>query len=245
LTVSASKATPFEHGALPAHRSLLYLPAWNAEVIAAARVLPCDAVILCLEDATPAEQKADGRSIVAHALARGGFAARQVVVRVNSLDSEWGEADLFAIMEYAPDVVLAPMIRSAEELAAYRRYLARETEIWAMVETAEAALRIDALCGGGLDADLTALVLGTNDLARSLKARPGPGREVLWPVFTTTIAAARAHGLAVYDGIFMDVENEEGFVAQCRQAWEFGFDGKTLLSPRQIEACNAVFGPTK
>lgn len=225
-------------------RSALYLPASNARAIAKARTLPCDVVILDLEDAVAPDMKLDARAAAVAAVGEGGFGDRELVVRVNALSTEWGEADCLALHEVAQDAalgaVLVPKPDDGDDVAAYRERLG-DLPIWAMVETAGAVLRLDSLSRAP---GLAALVMGTNDLAKELGARPGADRLPLLGFLASTVAAARAHGLAVLDGVHNAIDDHEGFAAECAQGVRFGFDGKTLIHPSQIEPCNAAFSPT-
>jgi len=221
-------------------RSVLYMPATNAKAVAKARTLACDVVVIDLEDAVAPEAKAAGRAAAVAAVREGGFGPRSVVVRVNAIDSPWGRDDCRALADVAPDAVLVPKIDDAAGVAAYRSALG-EVPIWAMVETMRAVLRIDDLASG---AGLAALVVGTNDLAKEMRARPGADRAPFQGFLAATVAAARAHGLAAIDGVYNGIEDATGFAAECAQGLAFGFDGKTLIHPSQIAACNEAFSPT-
>ena len=216
------------------------MPASNAKAIAKARTLPCDVVILDLEDAVAADMKADARAAAVAAVREGGFGGRELVVRVNALATEWGEADCAALRQVAPDAVLVPKPDDGAGIAAYRERLGG-APIWAMVETAKAVLRLESLASAP---GLAALVIGTNDLAKELGARPGDDRLPFLGFLAQTVAAARVHGLAALDGVYNAIDDAEGFAAECAQGLRFGFDGKTLIHPSQIEPCNAAFTPT-
>ena len=221
-------------------RSALYLPASNQRAIAKARELPADVIILDLEDAVAPEAKADARAQAVAALAEGGFGTRELVVRVNGLDTEWGESDLAALSQGNAAAVLVPKIAAASDLVAYRSKLGESTALWAMIETAASLFRLDEIAGAE---GLEALVMGTNDLAKETGARLGGSRLPFVGAFGLAVAAARARGIAIFDGVFNDIEDEQGFIAEARQAVDFGFDGKTLIHPRQIGPCNAAFSP--
>ena len=221
-------------------RSALYLPASNQRAIAKARELPCDVIILDLEDAVAPDAKADARAQAVAALGEGGFGDREVVVRVNGLDTEWGEADLSALSHNSPAAVLVPKIAAARDIAAYRSKLGRAIPLWAMVETAASLFRLDEIAGAE---GLEGFVMGTNDLAKETGARLGGLRLPFVGALGLAVAAARAHGIVVIDGVFNDIDDEQGFAAEARQAVDFGFDGKTLIHPRQIAPCNAAFSP--
>lgn len=221
-------------------RSALYLPASNAKAIAKARTLPCDVVILDLEDAVAPDAKAMARDQAVAAVNEGGFGPREIVVRVNALDTEWGADDLAALQLCSPDAVLVPKVMHAGDVDHYARHMAATTPIWAMIETTASLFRLDTIAGAER---LTALVMGTNDLAKETGAQPGRDRLPFVGALGLAVAAARLHGRVILDGVFNGIDDDEGFSAQARQAVEFGFDGKTLIHPRQIDPCNAAFLP--
>jgi citrate lyase subunit beta/citryl-CoA lyase len=231
-------------------RSALYMPGSNARALEKARTLPADVLILDLEDAVAPDAKESARAQVSAAVA-AGFGPREVVVRINALDTPWGEEDLAAAAAAAPDAILIPKVSSPEALAAVglrlRRLRAPErVRVWAMVETAHAVLRADAIAGAAHDVDtrLSCLVLGLNDLARETRARLTPGRAPMLPWMMTALAAARANGVDILDGVYNSLSDQEGLRAECEQARDCGFDGKTLIHPGQIAVANAVFAPT-
>ena len=221
-------------------RSALYLPASNARAVAKARTLPCDVVILDLEDAVAPEAKAAARGAAALAVREGGFGGRELVIRVNALSTEWGAADCAALADAQPAAVLLPKVDDAESVAAYASRLPG-LRLWAMVETPRAVLRLDSLAAAP---GLAVLVMGTNDLAKDLGARPGPDRLPLLGFLAQAVSAARAHGLAALDGVYNAFEDADGFARECAQSVQFGFDGKTLIHPSQVDACNAAFSPS-
>ncbi len=232
-------------------RSALYMPASNARALEKARTLPADAVIFDLEDAVAPDRKELARDQACAAARDGGYGAREVVIRINVLDTPWGEADLAAVAQAAPDAVLVPKVSSAEALAAVgmrlRRHGAPErTRVWAMIETPLAVLKAEEIASSALDVDsrLACFVLGTNDLAKETRARLLPGRAVMMPWLMQVLAAARAHGVDVLDGVYNDLSDEAGLRAECEQGRDCGFDGKSLIHPNQIAVANEVFGPT-
>ena len=220
-------------------RSALYMPAANPRAIEKARDLLCDVVILDLEDAVAPDAKEAARTLAVEAVKAGGFGRREVVIRVNGLDTPWGGADLEAAAQARPDAVLVPKISSAAELAPYAAALPAGVRLWAMIETCASLFALGAIAGGPLET----LVIGGNDLAKEMRCRPGVDRAPLLAALSLTVAAARAHGLAVLDGVYNEIEDDAGLEAQCRQGLEFGFDGKTLIHPRQVEAANRAFSP--
>lgn len=227
-------------------RSALYLPASNPKALAKARSLPADVVILDLEDAVAPEHKVAARAQAVAAVAEGGFGRRELVIRANGLDTEWGADDLAAAAAAGPDAVLVPKVSSPGEVRTYDAALAAApapTRLWIMIETCACLplLHDLATCAG--DTRLAGFVLGTNDLAKEMRARPGPERTPFLPILTMAVAAARAHGLVVLDGVCNEFRELDRFTAEARQGLEFGFDGKTLIHPDQIAPCNAVFSP--
>lgn len=221
-------------------RSALYLPASNARAIAKARTLACDVVILDLEDAVAPDNKAMAREAAVAAVRAGGFGGRELVVRVNALATDWGEDDCAALADVRPAAVLVPKVDDGAGVAAYTERLGG-LPVWAMVETARAVLRLESLAAAR---GLAALVMGTNDLAKELGIRPGGDRLPLLGLLTQSVAAARAYGLGVLDGVYNAIDDPEGFAAECTQGARFGFDGKTLIHPAQIDACNVAFSPS-
>ncbi len=224
-------------------RSALFMPATNARAIDKARTLPCDVVILDLEDAVAAPDKAAGRAAAVQAIRDGGFGRRELVVRINGLDTPWGAADLGALSQAAPDAVLVPKVADPAVLQACAAALGQAAPLWAMIESCAAVLRLDALGATSRAAGDAVWVVGPNDLAREMGCRPGAGRASLAPALALTVMAARAHGLAVLDGVFNDIADPEGLADECRHGADLGFDGKTLIHPGQIAAANAAFGP--
>lgn len=223
-------------------RSVLYLPANNARAVDKARSLDCDAVILDLEDAVAPDAKAGARRAMAEAVAAGGFRPR-VGVRVNGLDTPWGADDLAALAGLAPAFVVAPKIESAEAARAVAARLPDGVDLWLMVETPLALLRLDRIAGAG--APLTALMLGVNDLGERMNLVLDADREPLKPWLAAVVAAARGHGLLAIDGVVNATHDAGRLEAECRQGRAFGFDGKSLIHPAQIGAANAAFSPSE
>ena len=232
-------------------RSVLYMPGSNARAIDKARTLPVDGVILDLEDAVAPEAKAQARTQVAEAVKAGGFGAREVFIRVNGLDTPWFADDLAAAVGAAPDAILVPKIARVVELEMIGQRLLdtkadHKIRVWAMLETPLALFNVMALAAEAQDSEtrLAGFVMGTNDLAKETRARIVPGRAPMVPWLSTCVAAARAHGIEILDGVYNDLSNPEGLQNECAQARDFGFDGKTLIHPNQIGACNSAFSPT-
>jgi len=199
-----------------------------------ARELPCDVVVLDLEDSVAPEAKNAARDAVCAAVKNYG--SREVVVRINPLTSSYGKADLEAVRAASPDAVLLPKVESAADLQAAKGPLT----IWAMIETPLGVLNVAAIAASGA----ACLAMGTNDLLKALRAQPLPDRRNLWPALSATVLAARAHGASVIDGTYNDIADQAGFAESCTQGRAFGFDGKSLIHPGQIESCNRIFGPS-
>jgi citrate lyase subunit beta/citryl-CoA lyase len=232
-------------------RSVLYMPGSNTRALEKARELPADGLILDLEDAVAPEAKAQARDAIAKALSDGGFGDREVLVRINGLDTRWWVEDLNAIIAAKPNAVLLPKVSNPaqlEDVASRLIDLGAEPHIriWAMMETPLAMLNVGAIAAAALDTEtrLAGFVMGTNDLAKDTRARLVPGRAPMLPWLMNCVAAARAYGLGILDGVYNDLGNADGFIAECRQACDLGFDGKTIIHPRQIEPCNDAFSPT-
>ncbi|MDT0454592.1 CoA ester lyase [Streptomyces sp. DSM 41527] len=228
-------------------RSVLYMPGANERALEKAKSLPADALILDLEDAVAPDAKADARKRVAAAVASGEYGYREVTIRVNAPGTAWHADDLRAAAEAGPDAVVVPKVESAETVREVERALEAagapdHTALWAMVETPRAMLDARAVAAAG--ERLTVLVMGTNDLAKELHAEHVPGRAPLLTGLSLALLAARESGKVILDGVYNDVKNPEGFEAECVQGRQFGFDGKTLIHPSQVEPCNRVFAPS-
>jgi citrate lyase subunit beta / citryl-CoA lyase len=232
-------------------RSVLYMPGSNARALEKARELPADGLILDLEDAVAPEAKAQAREAIVKSLKDGGYGDREVMVRINGLDTRWWVEDLDAVAKANPDVVLVPKVSDPgqlQDLAARIVDMGTDPKVrvWAMMETPLAILNVRDIAASALDSEtrLAGFVMGTNDLAKDTRAHLVPGRAPMLPWLMTCMAAARAYGLSILDGVYNDLGNAEGFVEECRQARDLGFDGKTLIHPRQIEPCNEAFSPS-
>jgi len=232
-------------------RSLLYMPGSNARALDKARGLPVDGIIIDLEDAVAPEAKAEARSRVVQAVQAGGFGPREVVVRINGLDTPWGHDDMAAVAQARPDAVLLPKVASPETLRVAGGMLRaagapESVRVWAMIETPLAVLSVREIAACALDPSmrLACLVMGTNDLVKETRSRVAPGRWPLLPLLGLSIAGARAYGLDILDGVYNELKDEAGFRAECEQGRDLGFDGKTLVHPGQIEAANAIFAPS-
>ena len=222
-------------------RSVLYLPASNARAIEKARGLNADAVILDLEDAVAPAAKAEARQAAVEALSIGGFGGR-VGVRINGLETPWGADDLAALTGLKPDFVVAPKIESPEAVREVAARLPDGVALWIMVETPLSVLRLDRIAGAG--APLAALMLGINDFGERMNLVLGPEREPLKPWLAAVVAAARGHGLLAIDGVVNATDDADRLQTECLQGRAFGFDGKSLIHPAQIDAANATFSPS-
>ncbi|MFI4966449.1 MAG: HpcH/HpaI aldolase/citrate lyase family protein [Caulobacterales bacterium] len=224
-------------------RSALYLPGSNARAIEKARTLACDVVVLDLEDSVAPEAKAAARALACEAVRTGGFGSRELVVRVNGLDTPWGAEDLAAAAAAAPDAVLAPKVNSPADLAAYRAALGPAIPLWAMIETCQAVLALDALGGASAAQGVGCWVIGVNDLVKEMRCRPGPERAPLLPALALSVMAARAGSVVILDGVYNDIPDLEGLERECAQGADLGFDGKTLIHPTHLPAANRAFSP--
>ncbi|HEX3673987.1 MAG TPA: CoA ester lyase [Rhizomicrobium sp.] len=227
-------------------RSVLYMPGSNGRAMEKAQSLPADAVILDLEDAVAPDAKEMARAQVCEVVKAKCFGGREVVIRVNGLTSQWGAADLAAAAEAEPDAILLPKISSPSDLAEAAEHLtgtkSANTALWAMMETPLAILDAGAIAGAG--GRLACLVMGTNDLVKEFRGRHTQDRQNLSAALGISVAAARAYGLGIIDGVYNDIADADGFLDSCKQARAYGFDGKTLIHPSQLAPCNDVFAPS-
>jgi citrate lyase subunit beta / citryl-CoA lyase len=229
-------------------RSVLYMPASNARALEKAKTLPCDGLILDLEDAVAPDDKPTARDAACAAAASGEYGAREVTIRVNGADTAWHADDLAAASAAGPDAIVVPKVDSADAVLALVEAMAGQdapehTKLWAMVETPYAMLHAEDIAAAS--ERLTVLVMGTNDLAKELYAEHVPGRQPLLAGLGLALLAARATGTVILDGVYNDVKDEDGFLAECQQGREMGFDGKTLIHPGQVAGANAAFAPSE
>ena len=227
-------------------RSVLYMPGSNARALEKARTLPADGFILDLEDAVAPAAKAEARARVVGVLARGGYGDRETVVRVNGPSTPWGADDLAAAARSGADAVLLPKVEGAEEVRAAERALdaagaPESLRLWCMIETPRGVLAAPEIAAA--TPRLACLVAGTSDLVKDLRARHTPGRAEVLASLSLVVLAARASGLAALDGVHLDLADDAGFEAACRQGRDLGFDGKTLIHPKTIDAANRAFAP--
>ena len=227
-------------------RSALYLPASNARALEKARSLPADAIILDLEDAVAPELKDTARAAAVAAVQAGGFGDREVAVRANGLDTPWGAEDLAAIAQSGAAAVLVPKVSTPDEVLACERALAGAPaglQLWTMIETCASIAQLDAIAALAGSTRLSLWVIGTNDIAREMRAPLLPGRAPFLPLLSLAVCAARAHGLAILDGVCNEFRDLGVFEAEAKQGVAYGFDGKTVIHPDQIAPCNAAFSP--
>jgi len=232
-------------------RSALYMPGSNARALEKARTLDVDCLLLDLEDAVAPDAKDLARKQIVEAVTAGGYGDREVVIRINGLDTPWGETDLQAAVTAAPDAILVPKVNSPADLQRIAHMLSlhnapESLKLWAMMETPEAMLNAGAIgaCGKDPEVRLSCFVMGTNDLAKETRARLLPGRAAMMPWLMTCVAAARLGGIDILDGVYNAFQDEEGFAAECAQGADMGMDGKTLIHPKQIAACHGAFSPS-
>ncbi len=227
-------------------RSVLYVPGSNARALEKARALPADALILDLEDAVAPSAKGEARRALGDALRAGGFGPREVAVRVNGSATPWGADDLAFAARCGADAVVLPKVEGEAEVRAAERALEAAgagpaPALWCMIETPRGVLAAPEIAAAS--ARLACLVMGTSDLVKDLRARHTPGRAEVLVALGTVLLAARANGLAALDGVHLDLSDDAGFEAACRQGRDLGFDGKTLVHPRTIALANAIFAP--
>lgn len=226
------------------HRSALFLPASNPRAIAKARTLPCDVVILDLEDAVAPDAKTQARAAALEAAAQG-FGERRLVIRANALDTPWGEADCAALRDAPVDAVLLPKVDGPADARRARALLGEEgPPLWAMIETCRGVLALADLCANAPALRLEGLIAGTNDLAKEMRLPADPARTALMPLLVQMVVAARAYGLIVLDGVCNALDDADRLGAECAQGRMLGFDGKTLIHPSQIAPANTAFGPS-
>jgi citrate lyase subunit beta/citryl-CoA lyase len=226
-------------------RSVLYMPASRASALEKAKSLSADALIFDLEDAVAPDAKADARGMAVQAALSGEYGRREIAIRANGLDTPWGKEDLQAIAQSGAHAVVIPKVESAKMLEEVDQILAdagapENLWLWAMIETPKGVLRVEEIAA---HSKLTVLVMGTSDLAVDLSANHTPERIPFLTSFGLVLLAARAHGRSVLDGVHLNLTDDKEFEAHCRQAVDMGFDGKTLIHPKQVAPANAWFGP--
>ncbi len=228
-------------------RSALYMPGANDKALEKAKSLPTDAIIFDTEDSVAPDMKVAARDKVAAAVRSGEYGSRELTIRVNSIETEWHLDDLRSAAQAGPDGIVVPKVGSAADVAAVERVIEAaggpdHTQIWAMLETPEAVDRAVEIATSS--ERLAVLIMGTNDLAKELRAALVPGRAPLLWGLARCLNAARYAGKVILDGVYNDVRDPEGFAVEAAQGAQMGFDGKTLVHPSQVEPCNSAFSPT-
>jgi citrate lyase subunit beta / citryl-CoA lyase len=231
-------------------RSLLFMPGSNTRALEKARILPADSIILDLEDSVAPEAKGLARDQIMQTIAAGGFGKREILIRTNALDTPWSSDDLRMAAKAKPDGIVVPKVSSVADIATIEDSLRDANadpsmRVWTMIETARGVLHAEELAATSRNpgSRLAGFLFGPNDISRETRIRMQPGRAIMLPMIIHCILAARAYGLEILDGPYSDFSNVDGFSQECTQARDLGFDGKTLIHPGQIEACNAIFTP--
>jgi citrate lyase subunit beta/citryl-CoA lyase len=226
------------------------MPGANARALEKAREIPADTLILDLEDAVAPDMKGEARAAIAAALAAGGYGPRELVARMNGLDTEWGHADLDMAVASGAHAVLAPKVTGARDIERLDAALSKAGAgqgfaLWVMIEMPLAILNIKEIAAAKIGTRLTTFVMGTNDLAKEYRARMTADRLAFQTALQLSVAAARAYGITAIDGVYNDIKNEDGFRAECEQGRDLGFDGKTLIHPSQVDEANRIFAPSR
>lgn len=230
-------------------RSCLYMPGANTRALDKAKTLGADTLIFDLEDAVAPDAKAEARAAIQAAVEGGGYGPREIVVRINGLDTEWGADDLQMAAKAGADAILVPKVVSGADIDQIDAALTSagasgDMGLWVMIEMPLAILNIQTIAEAAHRTRLTTFVMGTNDLAKECRARPTPDRFAFQTALGLSIAAARAYGLVAIDGVFNDIKDEHGLMDECEQGRTLGFDGKTLIHPSQLDAANRIFAPS-
>ncbi|MCK5545768.1 MAG: CoA ester lyase [Rhodospirillaceae bacterium] len=228
-------------------RSALYMPGSNTRALEKARTLACDAIIMDLEDSVAPDAKKLARKQVVEAIKQGGYGKREVVVRVNALDTTWGYKDIAMAASSGADVILLPKTESANAVRQLEHIMDEsgapdDMEIWCMVETPRGVLRAELIASAS--PRVSCLVMGTSDLAKDLHAHHTRERIPMVMSLGHCLLVARAYGLSILDGVHLDLGDDEGFKQSCLQGKDFGFDGKTLIHPKTISKANEIYGPS-
>ena len=228
-------------------RSVLYMPGSNARALEKGRTLAADALILDLEDAVAPDAKLEARRQVCEAAGAGGYGQREIAIRVNGLTTQWGSDDLTAAAGTKANAILLPMVESADQVRKAELMMEAagappSMALWCMMETPLGALRAEEIASAS--SRIAVLVMGTSDLAKDLHAAHTRDRLPLLTGLSLCLLAARAHGLAIVDGVYLDLKDDEGFAHSCLQGRELGFDGKTLIHPKTIAGANRAFAPS-
>ncbi len=228
-------------------RSILYMPGANTRALEKGRSLPADGLILDLEDAVAPDAKVQARENVVKALAEGGYGKREILLRINALETPWGQADAFAAAKSKADAILIPKVESAAQVRQVESIMEQagapdSQTIWCMMETPLGMLHAEEIAKSSKR--LAGFVMGTSDLAKDLRCLHTPMRLPMVTSLSLCLLAARAYGLSIVDGVYLNLEDDEGFAASCVQGKEFGFDGKSLIHPKTVAKANEVFAPS-
>ncbi|HAE94888.1 MAG TPA: CoA ester lyase [Hyphomonas atlantica] len=230
-------------------RSCLYMPGANERALEKAKSLAADTVIMDLEDAVAPDAKETARETIRAAIQGGGYGHREIVVRMNGLDTEWGQADLKMAVDSGAHALLAPKVIDGSDIdrlddAMSRAGAPADMGLWVMIEMPKAILNIKDIAEAVGRTRLTTFVMGTNDLAKEYRARMTPDRLAFQTALQLSVAAARAYNIIAIDGVYNDIKNEQGLIDECEQGRDLGFDGKTLIHPSQLDTANRVFAPS-
>lgn len=231
-------------------RSVLYMPGANTRALEKAKTLPADSLIFDLEDAVAPEAKAEARENVCAAAKAGGYGHREICIRINGLDTEWGMDDLKAAVAAGPDAILAPKVVSGADIdqlndAMTAAGASDDMQLWVMIEMPKAILNIEDIAAAATRTRMTTFIMGTNDLAKELRASAKPNRQLAFGTsLSMSMLAARAYDIVAIDGVFNDIKDEHGLRDECEEGAAMGFDGKTLIHPSQLEITNQVFAPS-
>ena len=223
------------------YRSVLYIPGSKERALEKARTLPVDAIIFDLEDAVAVDEKVNARATLKAALDEDGYGSRVKIVRINGLDTEWGNDDALAVAEMNADAILLPKVGSPADVDALAALIPDDLPIWAMMETPRGMLNAAAIAA---HPRMTGFVMGTNDLAKELQTRFRADRLPMISSLSICLLAARAEGLVIVDGVYNAFKDDEGLKVECDQGRDMGFDGKTLIHPAQVAVCNEAFAPS-
>ena len=242
-------SNPVTNGAsaqLRPRRSVLYMPAANERALEKAKTISADAIIFDLEDAVAPDAKPDARARAVAAVQSGEYGNRELTIRCNGLDTEWGADDIAAAGAASPSAVVIPKVDTVEQVDAVSAQLdaagaSADTMIWPMIETPTAMFNVRSIAA---HPRVAVLVMGTNDLAKELRSPIVTGRHPLVAHLATALLAAREAGKVILDGVYNDVKNPDGFAAECQQGMEMGFDGKTLIHPSQVDPANDMWAPS-
>ncbi|MFC7292034.1 HpcH/HpaI aldolase/citrate lyase family protein [Hirschia litorea] len=245
MTINASS----QSGMRP-RRSCLYMPGANERALEKAKSIPADSLLLDLEDAVAPDAKIEARDRVCAAVKAGGYDQREVIIRINGLDTQWGMDDLNAAVAAGPDGILAPKVSTSDEVLALDTALSQagakpDFALWIMIETPLSILNLKEIGMCAHSTRLNTFVMGTNDLAKDMRALMTPDRIAFQAQLSMAVTAARAFGITAIDGVYNDIKNEAGLQAECEQGRVLGFDGKTLIHPAQVEMCNTIFSPSE